>query len=174
MVGYPTSTYLLFGPTTFETGNTVLHTYSITFSPTTIGGDTQVVVGLPGDFALEGAGSPGSMANGVYLVLRDRATNEGYIYTTMTTPTSNINPDNLFPMGQIVPGTVRFSADGLPIAETMDGHLCEFNSDGSQNNSTDSVNLNDYVVAYGMSDAMYLFNPSSGELLKTLAWWRNP
>ena len=76
-------------------------------------------------------------------------------------------------MGRIVPGTVTFGYDGHPIVEKYDGRIYKFESNDSEPNNTDSVDLHGYIVAYGVNESMYLFNPGTGQLMKTLAWWRH-
>ncbi|MBN2351143.1 MAG: hypothetical protein JXD23_01140 [Spirochaetales bacterium] len=171
------ASFYAYGPVSYDGNITTLTCYQAVIDPGEPAIDDSNTctagIGMTGrDFALEGAGSAGSGSPGAWLVLRDRATNEGYFYAGGANPAS-ISEYDLHPMGRIVPGTVTFDFDGRPIVEKLDSRIYKFESDGSEADNTDSIDLHGYIVAYGENDSMYLFNPGTRQLMKTLAWWRD-
>jgi hypothetical protein len=167
------SVYLMIYPTTYGGGYTQLSWRTFTYVSTlTLQSSGASTIDAPGlNLCLEGAGSDNSTTG--CLVFRDATTDEGYVYTfSAGAINTTITFNELNPMGRIVPASVRFSMDGYPVAQTHTGRTCRFNWMGSENNGTDETYFNDYLVAYGQNDAMYLFNAGSRQILKTLAWWR--
>jgi hypothetical protein len=111
----------------------------------------------------------------IYIGFRDISTDQGYIYSysgIISFPT-NIPPEALRPLGRILPGSEQVGEWGNVTAAGYDGNLHVYDSNGRSYNDTPLTEVNGLVICYSSNDIMYVFNPATGQLYKSRAWWRD-
>lgn len=103
------------------------------------------------------------------LVLRDENTGEGFINQWST---GQIDYRYSLEPSHIAAGSAQFTADGQLVFQAADGRLYRFNPDGGYyGDNTNASAYGSYLLAYGGNSAMYVFNPTSRQLMKSRPWW---
>ena len=127
----------------------------------------------------------GRTADGrILIIFQDSETGKGFVSSNWP-PVSFVPPPpgtyisgwSALPVASIGAGTADILDYGEIIAQTSDGDLMRFHTDGSGNwwegDRVSASTLMSFLIVYGNdNDSMYLFNPGTRQLIKSTAWWR--